>query len=169
MKFYSYKYKLRVEPEKAFKYFLQKDYLVKFFSQKEKDQIEIISEKSGGEISEGEVVKLLFKDRELNIVMSLQVEEVKKNELIHWNLYLNEIEEMNSDEKYSSFMNKIFGQGIEYRISFTSQHDVLIINEQGEIFVNGLWSKIFWKCSGIYYRIKQGRTHRQVKKELERI
>ena len=52
MKIYSYKYAVKTEIEKAFNYFLQKEYLVKYFSQTEKEDIEIISQNSNKKIYE---------------------------------------------------------------------------------------------------------------------
>ena len=54
MKFYSHIYKVKTDKQKAFNYFLKKDYLKKFFSNKEKERIDIISKTNDEIITEGE-------------------------------------------------------------------------------------------------------------------
>ena len=173
MKFYTYRYKVKTETEKAFKYFLQKEYFVKYLSQNDREEIELIFENDNNEISENEEIKILVKDKEFVVVMKLKVEEIIKNELIHCSLFFDEIQEKNmngeevNDEGFYSFLEKFMGQNVIYKINFIRQNDFLIIDEQSEIFVKKIWTKLFWKSLGVYFRFKYRKIHKQVKKELQ--
>lgn len=175
MIFYTYTYKVKTEIGKAFNYFLQKEYLVKYFSQKEMNDLELISENSSSTFSEGEAVKLLFKDKDFNLTMKLTLEELRKNELITFYYFLDEAEDLQAaeddfdDEDFGSFINKLMGQEIVYKIRFRVENEVLIIKEESEVFVNSIWLKMIWKFVGIYSRFKQRKTHIEVRKELEEL
>ncbi len=80
MIFYTYKYELKANKEKAFKYFLKKSYLIKYFSKKEKEDTRIISNNSNEIIIEGEEIKLL-------------TNEIRNNELIKYRMLFKSIEE----------------------------------------------------------------------------
>lgn len=173
MKFYNYKYIVKTDIEKAFNYFLKKKYLLKYFSKKELEDIELVSEYPNENITEGEHIEIIFNDIDLKLVLKINVVEIKNNELIHYNMVIDEISdkevEEDDEEDFGVFLDKFVGKNIEYKISFESYKGSLIINEECNFFMDGFWSKIFIRLWGIYYNFSLRKTHNQVKNELENI
>lgn len=124
-------------------------------------------------INEGDLLTLVVKDEESITKLKVGVDEIKVNELISYRLFLNEIDEKECEdidkEEFSAFMETFIGKEIKYKIRFTQKSKYLIITEENSIVVNRIWKKVLWKVLGMYYRIKQRKTHKQIKNELERL
>lgn len=174
MKFYSYKYKVSTTPEKAFDYFSNKEYLVKYFSQKEKDKIVILSENMRSKIIEGEEIKLLVREEDYSLQIVVKVEEIIDRELIRYNLEFSEnivsknYEDTEQYEDFISLMKKLGGFQIVSKVEFIPQEEHLLIREYSEVLVNKIWKKILWKIIGLHFQLKQRNIHKLVKMELEK-
>lgn len=171
--FYSYTYHLEQEIELAFNYFLNKEYLIKFFDQDEDQETYIESPGNKYFLTESEQFKIISEDKDSIFELIVDDIEIQEYEFIKMRMSFGHFEdkfadENDDDQDWQKFMDKYIGREMIYSIEFYplgGNH--LEIVESAEVHNIGWLSKIGWRIIGLIYQFRQTHLHKIVHEEIE--
>lgn len=160
--------------ETTFQYLRQKEYLKKFFPDSNEEVVEIIGGSQSLTMEEGEEFDLMSSDEEMIITFKCNVLKVEKNKLIETSFQFVELidkEEgtLDDDEETTNFLQKFVGGNFGYKIILEQKKERVKITEISTVETDRLLSKVFFKMIGLYYKIKEKKTFRKIKTEIEAI
>lgn len=169
MVFYSYTYKVKAPLEAVYNFFLQKEYLIRYFSQEQKQNLRIESKENNRQYVQGERLKVHMDDAKVPAIIHFEIIELKENQFIEVHVeYEYTMDDIDEDEKedFSDFMSKYVGLSLVYKLEFHRDRDKVLVKEKGFVNPKGFFSRVFWKSIGIYTRFKHRKEHLKVLKEL---
>jgi hypothetical protein len=151
---------------------VDKKYLTRFFQDSKGEKAEIISDNEKPTIIEGEEFDLISIDEETIITLRFNILEIRACELIKMKFQFVEIldrEEgtLDDDLEATNFLQKYIGKEFIYLIKLNERGDKIEITESCQVENPSFLVKILLKIYGLYYKVSQRNTYKEVVNEIE--